>query len=336
MLFTAVVLVPPPVLIPASSTRADGARFVARTQHNINAGHPLDPDPRPNTLPRQERTKPVTRHRPRPSTKPLAASHLLFCPALLLTLITLALPACTTPLYAPPDWTYTHDGITRGDPQRKQLALIFTGGDKGEGTPTILDTLAKKKVKASFFVTGDYVAQPGYDTYLQRIVHEGHYLGPHSHAHPLYAPWDNRDESLVTEQQFKDDLQQNIDELRAFGTLPVGKPVYFIPPYEWYNAQHAKWADEMGCVLFNYTPGSGSHRDWAPKGHSAFRPSTQVLADILGWETTSRQGLNGHLLLLHLGGEREDKFYHLLGELIDELRKRGYNFKRVDELLWRP
>ena len=255
---------------------------------------------------------------------------------ILLCLTCLCLPACTTPLYAPPDWTYTHDGITRGDPSRKELALIFTGGDKGEGTPTILDTLAKKKVKASFFVTGDYVVQPGYDAYLKRIVDNGHYLGPHSHAHLLYAPWENRDESLVTEQQFKDDLQLNIDELRAFGAMPEGKPIYFIPPYEWYNAQHAEWADEMGCVLFNYTPGSGSHRDWAPKGHSAFKPSTQVLADILEWEKADTHGLSGHLLLLHLGGEREDKFYNLLDELIDELRKRGYKFKRVDELLWQP
>lgn len=254
----------------------------------------------------------------------------------LLCLTCITLPGCMEPLYAPPDWTYTHDGITRGDPSRKELALIFTGGDKGEGTPVILNTLAKKKIKASFFVTGDYVAQPGYDAYLTRIIQNGHYLGPHSHAHLLYAPWTNRDESLVTEQQFKDDLQQNIDELRAFGAMPEGKPIYFIPPYEWYNAQHAKWADEMGCVLFNYTPGSGSHRDWAPEGHSAFRPSTQILADILECEATSRHGLSGHLLLLHLGGEREDKFYNLLGQLIDELRKRGYKFVRVDELLSRP
>jgi peptidoglycan/xylan/chitin deacetylase (PgdA/CDA1 family) len=265
--------------------------------------------------------------------KPLAASHLFSCLALLLTLLTLTLPGCMEPLYAPPDWTYAHGGITRGDPARKQLALIFTGGDKGEGTQHILDTLKNKNVEASFFVTGGYVAQPGYDEYLRRIVDDGHYLGPHSHAHLLYAPWDDRDTSLVTDKQFKDDLKQNIDELRAFGAMPRGKPIYFIPPYEYYNDRHAQWARELDCILFNFTPGSGSHRDWVPEGAPNFRPSTQILADILDWEKTDPNGLSGHLLLLHLGGERKDKMYLLLGDLIDELKKRDYEFVRVDEML---
>lgn len=241
--------------------------------------------------------------------------------------------ASQTVIVTDPAWTLAHDGVIRGDTSRKQLALIFTGGDKGEGSQHILDTLAEKNVKASFFVTGDYVAQPGYDKYLQRMVDDGHYLGPHSHAHLLYAPWEDRNTTLVTEQQFKDDLLQNIDELRTFGAMPKGKPIYFIPPYEYYNAQHTAWAREMNCLLFNFTPGSGSHRDWAPENHKAFRPSTQILQDILHCEANDPHGLNGHLLLLHLGGEREDKMYLLLGDLIDELRERGYQLMRVDELL---
>ncbi|MEZ6190226.1 MAG: polysaccharide deacetylase family protein [Phycisphaerales bacterium] len=161
----------------------------------------------------------------------------------------------------------TSKAASRGDPTSKEIALIFTAATAARARP-LSRHACEEKVKASFFVTGDYVAQPGYDAYLKRIVNAGHYLGPHSHAHLLYASWDNRDESLVTEQQFKEDLQQNIDELRAFGAMPRGKPVYFIPPYEWYNAKHAEWADEMGCVLFNYTPGTGSHRDWKPEGHA--------------------------------------------------------------------
>jgi len=201
-------------------------------------------------------------------------------------------------------WSYYQGGVIRGDVRKKKLALIFTGGEHGGGSKHILDTLDKKNVKASFFVTGGYVAVPGYDVWLKRMVKEGHYLGPHSHAHLLYAPWDNRNVSLVTEAQFKDDLKNNIDELRAFGAMPKGKTIYFIPPYEWYNAQHTAWAEDMGCLLFNFTPGSGSHRDWAPRGHKAFKPSRQILADILKCEATAPHGLNGHLLLLHLGSSR--------------------------------
>ena len=177
---------------------------------------------------------------------------------------------------------------------------------------------------------------PGYDTHLKRMVNEGHYLGPHGHAHLLYAPWDDRNKSLVTEEQFKKDLKQNIDELRAFGAMQNSKPIYFIPPFEWYNAQHAKWATQMNCILFNFTPGSGSHRDWAPEGHKAFRPSRQILNDILTHEAESPHGLNGHLLLLHLGSLRNDKMHPLLGELIDALHTRGYQLVRVDQLLTPP
>jgi hypothetical protein len=37
--------------------------------------------------------------------------------------------------------------------------------------------------------------------------------------------------------------------------------------------------------------------------------------------------------LLHLGSPRKDKMHPHIGELIDQLRRRGYAFVRVDELL---
>src|SRR5688572_33239701 len=91
-----------------------------------------------------------------------------------------------------PQWTYVEGGVTRGDTSKKQLALVFTGGDFGEGTGHVLDTLAAANVKASFFFTGDYLRKPQHQDYLARIVDEGHYLGPHSDAHPLYCPWEDR------------------------------------------------------------------------------------------------------------------------------------------------
>ena len=229
------------------------------------------------------------------------------------------------------DLTFVEDGIVRGPRDRKSLSLIFTGGDYGEGTETILDTLKKRQVPAAFFVTGSYVSQAAHKPLLRRMVAEKHLLGPHSHGHLLYAPWDNRQASLVTEQEFKDDLQKNLDELQEFG--PLEKPIFFVPPYEWYSAQHVAWAKELGCELINFTSGTGSNRDYAPEGEKAFKPSRELLADILTHEENSPDGLNGHLLLLHLGSQRQDKMHNQLGELIDELDIRGYDIVRVDQLL---
>jgi endoglucanase len=230
-------------------------------------------------------------------------------------------------------WTFDQGGIVRGDTSSRNIALIFTGGEHGEGTQHILDTLKHAGIKASFFVTGDYVAKREYHPLLRRIVAEGHYLGPHSHSHPLYCAWENRSRTLVTEDFFRQDLERNIADLRQFGALREDEPVYFIPPYEWYNAEQARWAQAMGVALFNFTPGSGSNRDWIPEGQRGFVPSAAILRDILTYEREDPHGLNGFLLLLHLGSQRADKMHLQRAPLIDELSRRGYKFVRVDELL---
>ncbi len=229
-------------------------------------------------------------------------------------------------------WTFTQGAPVRGDTSKKQLALIFTGGDFGEGAGHVLDTLAANQIKSSFFFTGDYLRKPQHQDSLKRIVKEGHYLGPHSDAHALYAPWEDRGKTLVTEEFFKTDLRKNIQDIRSYGALkdPL---VYFIPPYEWYNRDQTNWSREVGVLLFNFTPGSGSNRDWAPEGHKSFVPSTKIIDDILAYERKDPHGLNGFLLLLHVGSQRQDKTFQLLDGLVKELRKRGYGFVRVDDLL---
>jgi peptidoglycan/xylan/chitin deacetylase (PgdA/CDA1 family) len=231
-------------------------------------------------------------------------------------------------------WTIVEGGVVRGDTSNKQIALIFTGGDFGEGTGHVLDVLAAEKIKGSFFFTGDYLRKPQHQDYLKRIVADGHYLGPHSDSHPLYCPWEDRTKTLVTEEFFKKDVQKNIDDLRSgYGALRDGNLVYFVPPYEWYNSDQSRWAREMNVLLFNFTPGSGSNRDWAPEGHKSFVPSQKIIDDILAYETKDEHGLNGFLLLLHVGSERKDKTFLLLEPLLKELHARGYGFVRVDELL---
>ena len=232
-----------------------------------------------------------------------------------------------------PRWAYDHAGIVRGDTATKQVALIFTGGDYGEGAPHILDVLSAHDIKASFFATGQFLADPDRRLSVRRMVAEGHYVGPHSDAHLLYCPWEDRERTLVTADAFRRDLEKNIAELRGLGALPGPPPVYFIPPYEWFNADQVCWARDLDVVLFNFTPGSGSNRDWIPEGQPGFVPSTTILADILAYEQKDPRGLNGFLLLLHLGSLRQDKMHLQLEPLLTELTQRGYAFVRVDELL---
>lgn len=260
----------------------------------------------------------------------------IFCPLPVAVLAVMTVGGCAT---APartevhPRWTLDHGAVIRGDRAERRIALIFTGGDYGEGTGTILDALEARGIRASFFVTGEYLRRPEHAPHLRRIVDEGHYLGPHSDNHPLYCDWQDRSKTLVTEAFFRRDLRKNINDLRAIGALPPGAPIYFIPPYEWFNADQVAWARRMGVRLFNFTPGSGSNRDFAPEGHRSFVSAQRIFDDILTREQADSDGLSGFLLLLHLGSQRQDKFHPLLSALLDELRRRGYEFVRVDRLL---
>ena len=230
-------------------------------------------------------------------------------------------------------WTIVEGGVVRGDVSKKQIALIFTGGDFGEGSSHILDTLKSHRIKASFFFTGGFLRHADLKDIPVRVLADGHYLGPHSDAHPLYCPWEDRNKTLVTESLFRKDLQKNIDDLRHVGGLPEGKIVYFIPPYEWYNHDQSAWARRMNVLLFNFTPGSGSNRDWAPETEKSFVPSQKIIDDILAYEQKDPHGLNGFLLLLHVGSQRKDKTFLLLDELLNKLNSRGYSFVRIDEML---
>lgn len=265
-------------------------------------------------------------------------THVGLLGAGLLTTLTLA-AGCQAPpprldaYIGRPEWTYDQDGIIRGDRTQRRLALVFTGGEHGEGTATILDALQRHGARASFFVTGQYLADRGRQDLVRRMVREGHYVGPHSDGHLLYCAWEKRAQSLVTHDQFRDDLRRNIKALRKLGALPDNAPIFFVPPYEWYNQQHVAWARELGVVLINFTPGTGSNRDWIPEGDRGFVPSRRIRSDILAFEDREPQGLNGFLLLLHLGSKRQDKMHHQIDALLDELVRRGYALVRVDELL---
>jgi peptidoglycan/xylan/chitin deacetylase (PgdA/CDA1 family) len=223
--------------------------------------------------------------------------------------------------------------INRGDTSERKVALVFTGDTYANSAAPILDVLKERNIKAGFFLTGNFARDAAFRPALDRMVTEGHYVGPHSDSHPLYCDWGDRDKSLVTKEFFTEDLRANLAALRSLGALRPAEPVLFIPPYEWYNRDQAAWCQELDVTLLNFTPGSGSNRDYAPEGDRVFVPSEKLRDDILAYEQKDPHGLNGFILLLHVGSQRKDPFHLQLAPLCDELKRRGYEFVRVDKLL---
>jgi peptidoglycan/xylan/chitin deacetylase (PgdA/CDA1 family) len=225
--------------------------------------------------------------------------------------------------------------IIRGDVSKKELAIVFTGDEFGDGAMMIREVLAKNNVKAAFFLTGNFYSNPAFKKVIVNLKKDCHYLGAHSDKHLLYADWSKRDSLLVTEQQFKEDLRANYKQMASFG-ISIQDTRYFLPPYEWYNSKIAQWTKQMNLQLINFSPGTRSPADYTyPEMGDRYLSSDQIYSSIFAHEKKDPHGLNGFILLIHIGTDsrRTDKFYHKLGSLIGALREKKYTFVRIDELL---
>lgn len=190
-------------------------------------------------------------------------------------------------------------------------------------------------MKGSFFLTGKFYSNTRFKSLIKQLKRNGHYLGAHSDKHLLYCDWTRRDSLLVTREQFEQDLNDNYRAMRQFG-IERSDAIYFLPPYEWYNKSIAAWTNELGLQLVNFSPGTRSAADYTyPEMNERYLSSDQIYQSIISYEQKDKNGLNGFMLLVHIGTDprRTDKLYNKLGQLIDDLKGKGYRFVRVDEVL---
>ena len=220
--------------------------------------------------------------------------------------------------------------LIRTDNGQKTISLVFSADEFGEGADHILNTLSRKKIKGSFFLTGNFLRNPAFEVVVKRMIAENHYVGPHSDRHLLYAPWDKRDSLLVTREQFDVDIEGNLQELCKFGIQPEAVN-YFLAPYEWYNRTISQWSANCGMQLINFTPGTGTNADYTTPEMANYKSSKQLIERLMKFELTNREGLNGAIILIHLGThpDRKDKFYQSLDQIIDKLLRKGYSFKAL-------
>jgi endoglucanase len=225
-------------------------------------------------------------------------------------------------------------GVIRGPRNEKKIALMFTGHTFAEGGPAILNQLGHHHARASFFLTGDFLANPEFKPLVSRIIKEGHYLGPHSDKHLLYCPWNGPKKTLVSREVFTSDLESNLRKIEGFG-VQRSQVKYWLPAYEWYNQEVVDWSKSLGLTLVNFTPGTRSNADYTEENAKNFVSSKAILESVIKKEQQDPAGLNGFFLLLHIGAgpARTDKMSARFGELLDYLSGKRYQFVRVDELL---
>ena len=110
---------------------------------------------------------------------------------------------------------------------------------------------------------------------------------------------------------------------------------FFLPPYEWYNQKHQRLDRRDEPTADKFTPGTRSNADYTTPAMKNYVSSETILESIKDYESKDPAGLNGFILLLHVGvsPERTDKFYERLDELLDWLQAKGYQLVRIDQLL---
>jgi peptidoglycan/xylan/chitin deacetylase (PgdA/CDA1 family) len=228
--------------------------------------------------------------------------------------------------------TMNRGAIVRMDTTKLQVYLCFTAHDFSDGFDTIINTLNRHKIKASFFLTGDFTRNPENKKIISRLKAGGNYIGPHSDKHLLYCSWEKRDSLFVTHKQFLADLENNYKSLQQAG-IDRKKASVFLPPYEWYNDSIAGWTNRLGIKLVNNSTGTITNQDWTfPDRNKPYYSSDSLLKNFFLFE--KRKGLNGYILLIHPGTDprRKDKFYMHLDSILNYLERKNYSFHSFTEI----
>lgn len=188
----------------------------------------------------------------------------------------------------------------------KVIYLTFDNGYEQGYTDDILDVLKEEQVPATFFVTGHYVkSEPDL---VKRMADEGHIIGNHSYHHP--------DFTILTKDAMKKELE---DLEKAVAAVSDQKHLkYMRPPKGTFNEQTLKWANDLGYIHIFW---SLAFADWNTKAQKGGQ---------YAYDQIMKQIHPGAIVLLHTVSSDNAA---ALSKLIKELKKQGYQFKSLDDLV---
>ncbi len=114
------------------------------------------------------------------------------------------------------------------------MALTFDDGPHPEGTPAVLEVLARAGARATFFVVGDQVRQR--PALVAEIMAAGHLVALHGYRHGLQL--------RMTPAEVRDDLRRGVAAIEdAIGH----RPRWHRPPYGIYSPAGLHAARMLDC-----------------------------------------------------------------------------------------
>ncbi len=185
-----------------------------------------------------------------------------------------------------------------------KVALSFDCAWGVDYTDSLLDTLASRKVRVTFFTVQFWTEK--YPEYVKKIADAGHEIGTHSATHPYM--------SRLSETEIKKELETSSAAIEKI----TGKDVeLFRPPYGDYDDLLIDTVNAMGLYPIQWDVDS---LDW--KNLSASDIASRIV----------ERAKSGSIILMHNNGLHTAE---ALPVVIDTLRANGFEFVPIGELIYR-
>jgi len=187
-----------------------------------------------------------------------------------------------------------------------QVALTFDDGPSMGYTEKVLDILKKENVKATFFVTGEKANQ--YPYILKQISDAGHEIGNHTYYHSRVT-W-------LSDEKLLDEIKRTSDVVER---ITRKKTKFFRPPFGTISPERKKLIESMGysIVMWYGNADDFYHLGWGMRTPKSI--TKRVMSQLKG----------GNIILMH---DDSKQIIEALPMIIDEIRKRGYNFVTISQL----
>ena len=208
--------------------------------------------------------------------------------------------------------------------RRREVGLVFNAVDSAEGLTRILNTLTAYRVRATFFVNGEFIRR--YPDAVREIADSGHEVGS-----LFYAYFNMTDARFTVDRDFvKSGLARNEDDYNA----ATGRELSLLwhAPYYIVNSGIISAAAEMN---YTYAGRDLDSYDWVTSSESNQSRGIYLrAADLV--ERIVAQKKPGSIIPLQVGageGRRDDYLFQKLDILINELVGRGYDIVPVSTLI---
>lgn len=199
-----------------------------------------------------------------------------------------------------------YDAFYAEQTEEKHIYLTFDVGYENGNTASILDTLKKHNVSATFFVVGTYIESD--PELVKRMAEEGHIVGNHTWHHPDMS-------QIAALDTFKKELVDVEDAYREVTGEEMTK--FYRPPQGKYSESNLQMAQELGYKTFFW---SLAYVDW----YDDNQPTKEEAFDKLLGRIHP-----GAIVLLH---STSDTNSLILDELIQKWEEMGYTIRPLTEL----